>query len=322
MGERVGPRWTRWAAPGTVGAAVGYGALQAWWAAGHAPSFGRLGTDLLLFPGWAAVALCAGAAAAGGGLWRARRPRPALLVAAGAVGAALLVCCPFLLLDVVGGLLPGLGLPRSLPGFLSRAACATVVALLAAAALSYRRRLWGACGRCGRTDGPAVREPSARPPRWAWWAAYGAVASCWLRILAQYGLGFGSPGPLNTAEALSLAVFETGFVLAGTALPLSLVHRWGRVVPGWLPRLGGRRVPRLLLLAPASAISLGLLVYFGVGIGQLVGETLHPVAHDGALPLGFLWVAMPAYWLWGLGLAVAAFGYHLGTRRPCRACGL
>ncbi|MFF4341674.1 hypothetical protein ACFY00_17270 [Kitasatospora sp. NPDC001540] len=312
------PSRTTVAAPAV---ALGYGTLQAWWALGGAPSFGRLGTDLLVVPRWGAVALCAGAALLAYRLRRARRHRPALVAAAAAVAAGLLLGCPFLLLDVVGGLLPGLHLPHSATGFLSRAGCAATAVLLAAAALDHRRRLHGDCPRCGRTGGPHDPGARTRTPRWARRAAYGAVASCWLRILAQYGLGFGDPGPPGTAGAVSLAAFETGFVLAGTVLPLSLVRRWGRDVPRRVPLLGGRRVPRWLLLGPAAAVSAGLLVYFGVGIGQLVGETLHPVPHPGDLPLSFLWVAMPAYWLWGLGLGAAALAYGRATRPPCRTCG-
>ncbi|WP_157845392.1 hypothetical protein [Kitasatospora phosalacinea] len=311
------------AALAALAAALGYGALQTWWALGHAPSFGRLGTDLLVVPRWGTVALCAVAAVLGHGLHRARRYAPTRFAAAVAVAATLLLSCPFLLLDVVGGLLSGLRIPLSLAGFLSRVGCAATAALLAAAALGHRRRLRGDCPRCGRTGGPHDPGARTRTPRWARLAGYGAVAACWLRILAQYGLesGSGSPGTTGAAGTLSLALFETGFVLAGTALPLSLVHRWGRDVPRRVPLLGGRRVPRRLLLVPAAAISTGLLVYFGVGIGQLVGETLHPADRDGTLPLSFLWIAMPAYWLWGLGLGAAALGYARATRPPCRACG-
>ncbi|MCU7826879.1 hypothetical protein [Kitasatospora sp. DSM 101779] len=318
---RNAPRWTVRTAPAALAAATCYGLLQAWWALGHAPSFGRFGTDLLVFPAWGAAVLCTAAAVLSGALHTAGRPRPLLLAATATVAGALLLGCPFLLLDVVGVLLPGLHIPFSLTGFLSRGGCLAVSLLLAAAALGHRRRWWGDCPRCSRTGGPVHPDPPARAPRWAWWAAYGAVASCWLRILAQYALGFAGPGRLSSPQAASLALFEVGFVLAGTVLPLSLVHRWGRVFPRWMPLLGRRSVPRPLLLGPACAISVGLLVYFGVGIGQLVGETIHPVAHDGALPLPFLWVAMPAYWLWGLGLGVAALSYHRRTRRPCRVCG-
>ncbi|GAA2103968.1 hypothetical protein GCM10009759_39840 [Kitasatospora saccharophila] len=315
------PGWARRAAPAALVAALGYGLLQTWWALGHAPSFGRFGTDLLLFPSWAAVALCAAAAGLALGLHRATGPRAPLFAGAAAVSAALLLGCPFLLLDVVGRLLPGLHIPFSAAGSASRVCCCAVSVLLAAAAVAHRRRHRGDCPRCGRTGERLVHDPSARLPRWARWAAYGAVASCWLRIGAQYGLGFGGPGRAGAAGALSLAAFEAGFLLAGTVLPLALVHRWGRVLPRRLPLLGGRRVPRPLLLGPAAAVSVGLLVYFGVGIGQLVGETVHPVEHPGALPLSFLWVAMPAYWLWGLGLGLAALAHHRATRRPCRGCG-
>jgi hypothetical protein len=52
-------------------------------------------------------------------------------------------------------------------------------------------------------------------------------------------------------------MFEAGFVLAGTLLPLALVHSWGRVLPRWVPLLAGRRVPRWLLLGPAFGIAAG-----------------------------------------------------------------
>ncbi|MFB7667659.1 hypothetical protein ACFC1R_27660 [Kitasatospora sp. NPDC056138] len=310
----------RWSVPATQAAAVGYAALQTWWSLGHAPSFGRFGTDLLVVPHWGVAVLCLAAAALAHGLRTAAGPNRGLLGASWAVSGVLLVSCPLLLLDVVGALIPGLRIPHNLPGALSRAACFAVAALLFSCAAAYRRSRWGGCPCCSRTGEPLSAEPT-RPPRWAWWAAYGAVASCWLRIVAQYGLGWGSPGHLDPAEEVSLAVFEAGFVMAGTLLPLSLVHGWGRVFPRWVPLLARRRVPRRLLLPPAAGLSVGLLVYFGVGIGQLVGETIRPRPHPGSLPLSFLWVAMPAYWLWGLGLGVAAVSYHRRTRRPCRVCG-
>jgi hypothetical protein len=42
----------------------------------------------------------------------------------------------------------------------------------------------------------------------------------------------------------TVLLFEVGFMLAGTVLPLSLVHRWGRTFLGRLPLLAGRGVPR------------------------------------------------------------------------------
>ncbi|MGK4585930.1 hypothetical protein [Kitasatospora sp. HPMI-4] len=310
----------RWAVPVTQAAAACYAAPQIWWSLGHAPSFGRFGTDLLVVPRWGVVVLCVVAVGLAHGLRTAAGPNRGLLGASWAVSGVLLVSCPLLLLDVVGTLIPGLRIPHNLPGALSRAACFAVAALLFGCATAYRRGRWGDCPRCSRTGEAQPAEP-ARPPRWAWWGAYGAVASCWLRIAAQYGLGWVGPGHLDLAEGASLAVFDAGFVIAGTLLPLSLVHGWGRAFPRWVPLLARRRVPRRLLLPPAAGISVGLLVYFGVGIGQLVGETIHSRPQPGSLPLSFLWVAMPAYWLWGLGLGAAAVSYHRRTRRPCRVCG-
>ena len=309
------PRWMAWVPQAAVVWALAYGAVRVWWAVGDAPSFPPLGTDLIGFTGWRAVGLCAAAAAVALALRTAPWRWP-LFVAACGVSAALLAASALVLLDAVGGLLPGLGLRLHPVAFVSRAAAVAGGILVGAAARAYRRRWRSACLFCGRTG---IRVRSVQPPRWAWWAAYAAIAGWLVRLGAQVAVGF---GPLQ-GGGWSLLVFEAGFVLAGTVLPLALVHPWGRVLPRWVPLLAGRRVPRWLLLGPASGIAGGLTVYFGVATVKLAAETLSGTwgPSAGSLPLAFFWVAIPAYLVWGIGLGAAALAYHQVTRPPCRVCG-
>lgn len=310
------PKWMAWTPTVAILWALAYGALRAWWAVVGAPSFGPLHTDLLVFTGWGAVGLCA--AAAGMALALKTAPwRWALLVGAWAVSAALLVASAMLLLDAVGGLLPGLGVQFHLVPFLSRAACLGEGILVGAVAVAYRRRWRSDCLFCGRTG---VRVRPAHPPRWAWFAAYTAVAGCLVRLGAQVAVGFESS--LLQLSA-SLLVFEAGFVLAGTVLPLALVHSWGRVVPRWVLWAGGRAVPRWLVLGPAFVIACGLTAYFGFTLIMLAAATLSGTwagMTGPSLPLAFFWVAVPAYFVWGLGLGTAAIAYYKVSRPRCRVC--
>ncbi|MFU8854237.1 hypothetical protein ACNAW0_25100 [Micromonospora sp. SL1-18] len=295
--------------------AIGYAALRAAWLVAGAPSFGPLGTDLVVVTGWWAVALHAAAAIVGVALGCAHTWRPALPGAAWMACAAILASCALLLLDVVGFLILDLSPAFSLAGFLSRAAALIGALLLHAAALAHLRRFREDCGRCGRT-----RESGGPVPRWAWIAAWSAVAGCLARLAAQVAVGFGD---LPLAQGGSVMLFEVGFLLAGVLLPLALVHRWGMVWPRWLPLLAGRSVPRLVPLVPAVVFAVGLVIYFGVGLAQLTVETATGTFDpgDGRYPLAFFWVAESGYWLWGWGLGVAAVSYHLRTRRPCAHCG-
>jgi hypothetical protein len=310
------PGWMDWAPRAAMLWALAYGAVRVWWAIAGSPSFGSGGTDLALFTGWGAVGLCA--AAAGVALALTTAPwRWPLLIVAWVVIAAVLVACASLLLDVVGALLPGIGVAFHPVAFVNRAACLAGGILLGATAVAYRRRWRSGCLFCGRS-GVTVRL--AQPPWWAWCAAYLAVAGFLVRLGAQVAIGFDTYLPKAAAAAI---VFEGGFVLTGTVLPLALVYSWGHVLPGWVPLLAGRRLPRWLLLAPALAIAGAMTVYFGFTLLLLAAATLNGTwaVMAGSLPLAFFWVAVPAYEVWGLGLGAAALAYHQVTRPPCKACG-
>ncbi len=320
--ERTAPSRTypalAWATTALLAWAAAYGALRAYWALGNAPEFAPLPQDLVLFPGWGAVGLCAAAALAALGLRLTERSRTAL-AAAWATVAAMVAASPLFFLDVIGGVLAGLGLPFSPPSVLGRGGMVAGAALLAVAALAYRRRMRGACARCGQ------RERHARPdkaPTWAFVAAYAAVAGCLIRLAAQYGFAGFEATPLDAGAAA--IVFEIGFVLAGTLLPLALVHRWGLIWPRWVLGLAGRRVPRWLVLGPAMFISGGMIAYFGFQQVQLIANLFTGTVIDAeGTPYGqaFMWTAIPAYTVWGLGLGAATAARLRQTRPTCRRCG-
>jgi hypothetical protein len=315
--EVTAPGWRRWASQAAVAWALGYGALRVYWALGAAPSPPPTGTDLVAFTGWGSVVLCGAAAAAVLALRRMRWQWP-LAATAWAVTAAIVAASALLLLDVIAILLPGAGLHVHPVATLSRSACLAGGLLVGTTALSYQRHWRGACLACGRT-GKAVGP--AQLPSWAWLAAWAAVAGCLARLLAQVAAGF--DGDLLRANGTVL-LFEAGFLLAGTVLPLALVCRWGRVVPRWIPLLAGRRVPRWLVLGPALGLGVGMTGYFGVTMAWLAAETVTGTwaQHGfGSYPLWFFWVAVPGYLTWGLGLAAAALSYRSATRPRCRTCG-
>ncbi|MEV5964532.1 hypothetical protein AB0L70_22360 [Kribbella sp. NPDC051952] len=277
--------------------AVSYGCLRLWFATGHAPQWKLPGRDLLV-PDWIAVLGCVVTVAAVIAL--SRLPRSRLLIrslwvlAAGWVAAA-----AFALLDLVAGVLPGMGIPFDPLGMLSRFAALGGAALLGATALSYQRRLDPTCLRCTGLPRPATT------PHWPAWLA---VGGCLTRLAAQAVVGSGTmPADRNLARI----IFEGGFVLAGIALPLLLVYRAGRIFPRWM------------LLVPGVGLGAGITAYFGVGLLQMTANVLQgkPGYDDIGLPQAFFWVAVPAYLVWGIGLGLAAYGYYLRTRKPCKGCG-
>lgn len=315
--ETALPGWRQWVFPAAVVWALGYAAfrISSSLAGSTAPPGSR--SDLLAFPGWWSVALCVAAALVVLGLRNAGWSR-LWAIAGWVVASSLVAASALLLLDVVGIILPGMGVTADLAAFASRAACLAGGLLVGATTVSYQRHWRGACPACGRT-GEEPAPTRGATPWWAWAAAGAAIAGWLARLLAQLAVGV-DDGLLRGNS--SVVLFEAGFMLAGTVLPLALVSRWGRIVPAWLPVLAGRRVPRWLVLAPALGLGLGMTSYFGLTLVMIASQTLTGTWHDsgGPLPLWFFWVAVPAYLVWGLGLGVAALAYRYSTRPRCSLC--
>ncbi|MFI6265350.1 hypothetical protein [Micromonospora sp. NPDC051006] len=291
-----------------LGWAVTYGGVRLAWTVGEAPEFRQFGSDLLGFTGWRSVALCVAAGVLAVALDRAATWRPALAGAAWTLTGALIAAAAILLPELVGFLLFTVGPYFDPVAFASRLGCVTGAVLLGLATARYQRRTRGDCPGCCRTVRPGARRSA--PARWARWAAYAAVAGLVTRFAAQVVVGF--DGLTHDASVIGL---EIGLLLAGVLLPLALVHRWGEIWPGWVPLLAGRRIPRLLLLVPGFGLGAGIVGYFGMGLVQLMSGSVSQFSDT------FLWVAMSAYCILGLGLLTASSDYHLRTRHACRACG-
>ncbi|WP_345695430.1 hypothetical protein [Kitasatospora terrestris] len=225
---------------------------------------------------------------------------------------------------------------------------ATVLLL---AGLSYRRRLRGACPRCGRphpgpADGPLVHPAASRAPVRTRAAAYLLVCGLlpWAAAKTVWTLGGSALGvsgddweatvdvrASGPSKALASAGIDVTVLAAtvGVLLLLGLLHAWGQVFPRWVPFLSGRRVPRLLPLLPAWLTGFPLAMYGTVltvaaplvALGVLPGvEPSPPFTTRSGITwmIGFGGLAFAGL---GLGLVVAAGSYAARTRPVCAGAG-
>ncbi|MCT2590164.1 hypothetical protein LHJ74_09605 [Streptomyces sp. N2-109] len=116
-----------------------------------------------------------------------------------------------------------------------------------------------------RAELPDSTHLVSRPVRWAATAAALTVLPTGLwRVSIALGApsGFAEPNAMHDVQPGSFFSWYM-IVLSLVAecfgvLALGLVQRWGEVLPHWVPLLGGRRVPTLAAVIPASAAALFL----------------------------------------------------------------
>ncbi|MET8040857.1 hypothetical protein ABZU25_08330 [Micromonospora sp. NPDC005215] len=304
---------------GTALWVTAYAVVHAWWAVRGAPPFAEPGESF--FPGgWLPVvpALLSAAVVllirSGTERDRSTGVRWALAALGWLSGVSMVLYSfmfPLSLLMILGGLF-GMDLDAmDWVTLLAQGSGALGGALTIAIANAEQRRARGACHGCGRVHGRSPEGRDAPAPSWALFAGYLAVAACLARFVAEIAHGFVSSKAPEIPWSFMIT-FIVLMLLAGTLLPLALVHHWGRIWPGWVLPLAGRKVPRWLVAGPGLFVGAGLTTYFGIG-GMTAWATGNNV--DGAA--WFLAIVLPAYTLWGLGLMVAASSYVSQTKPEC-----
>ncbi|MFJ9692805.1 hypothetical protein [Kitasatospora sp. NPDC101183] len=173
-------------------------------------------------------------------------------------------------------------------------------------------------GARGSMDGVAP------PPQWvelaAKAAALTAVPSGLWRIVFGFGVPLGFTGATMAAFAEHQPGWGTVYCVALSALAevltfltMGLVRPWGRVVPRWIPVLGGRRVRPLAAIVPALA---GAVVLTVLGMRAFFGGWAQDMAQPDS-PHGFAGLVMTAAYLplvaWGPLLGIVTLDYARRT---------
>lgn len=141
-------------------------------------------------------------------------------------------------------------------------------------------------------------------------AVYVAVAVPLVYCATRWAWALGIP--LGVSEEF-LAEGEDGLWLAGAylatfgafggVLTLGLTQRWGEVFPRWMFGLRGRRVPPLLAVIPAGAVSI-IVTVAGLTYIRWTVAGRFAMAEWGA------WLPECFWPIWGAALATATVAYH------------
>ena len=170
---------------------------------------------------------------------------------------------------------------------------------------------------------PPASSPVTAAPRWARRAAVLAVLTTIPSALWRMAMAVGIPVGVSD-EVLSerfgfpgrgtIYVFGLSLLLVGLAsLTLGLVQRWGEVVPAWMPLLGGRRVPPMAAIVPAS-MGAGLLTLLWVVVMANFGLVADEFGLEGPEAAVVMACYAPLL-LWGPLLATVTVSYYRRRRR-------
>jgi hypothetical protein len=153
------------------------------------------------------------------------------------------------------------------------------------------------------------------------WAARAVPLALLPSTLWRFALGVGIPVGFSGQMAQDLAApgwiitpYVIGLSLVAEAfglLTLGLVQRWGEVLPRWLPILGGRNVPVLAAVIPATlgAAAVTLFTFHGAATWNGPENNGNPEAPQGIAGVVMMLCYAPML-AWGPLVAVVTLAYY------------
>ncbi|WP_409275041.1 DUF3995 domain-containing protein [Neobacillus sp. SCS-31] len=109
-----------------------------------------------------------------------------------------------------------------------------------------------------------------------WPAYFGCVWAVMYAVFVRFyqaaGGTLGLPGQYKNPEALQMASYVAGvLIMACGFILIALVKPWGRVVPNWVPFIGGKNIHRIFILIPTLFCTAILIAH---GISGMITKAL------------------------------------------------
>jgi hypothetical protein len=192
----------------------------------------------------------------------------------------------------------------------------------------YLRKTSGACEYCGRTE----TEKVPFLVRWGSWITIIAAVAPLPYALSRFAWALNIPfgvdkqffkdfSTINPGHHLTEWVFGSLCIMGGI-LTLGLIQKWGEIFPHWFPFIGGKRVPILLAVIPASMVSIAVTSAGFVFTFGFLAVTLHLISVDNIL-VNNIWgtIGPMIFWVpWGVSLGLATIAYYYRRRNKCSKC--
>ncbi|MFI7440717.1 hypothetical protein [Nonomuraea indica] len=171
---------------------------------------------------------------------------------------------------------------------------------------------------------PATSDTERPVPRWALRAAYAVpllvLPSCLWRLPFALNFPMGQIHATDMPELWIRVPYILGLSVlseAAALLSIGLVRRWGEIVPGRIPFLGGRRVPPMAAIVPAVAGGAILSVLPVQTVLQWAGA-VDPVAYENVWWEVLATVCVSPLNLWGPMVLALTWAYYMRRCRPER----
>ncbi|MCQ6564027.1 hypothetical protein [Paenibacillus mendelii] len=197
------------------------------------------------------------------------------------------------------------------------------------AAVAFQRKVRNACEHCGRTE----NDKPFFLVRWGKLITYIAVLAPLPYAITRYAWALGIPLGVDRSFLQDFSsenpihhIIEWIFgslCIAGGLLTLGLIQKWGERFPYWFPFIGGKRVPVLLAVIPATCVAIAVTSAGFVFTSSFIAVEFHLVSADNIL-LSQKWGAFGPmlFWIpWGIALGLATIAYYLRRRGRCGHCG-
>ncbi|HAM80236.1 hypothetical protein [Ornithinibacillus bavariensis] len=194
--------------------------------------------------------------------------------------------------------------------------------------ISYQRKVRNACLGCGRKENGNVFVLV----RWGKWITITAVVAPLPYAITRFAWALGIPlgvddkfleesVRINPSATLTEWVFG-GLCIVGGLLTLGLIQKWGEFIPKWVPLLGGKKVPILFAVIPASIVAIVLTSAGFIFTVGFLAVSLQMVHAEGIVisEIGGTIGPMLTWLPWGLALGLAAISYYYRRRSRCRYC--